>query len=103
MAYLVRLAARAARDLEAIYEFVGADSSQKAFSWFNELAAAVDSLERFAERGPILRGNKKYRSLLFGKGPSTYKIIYTVDKRNRAVNVLHIRHCARVPLRKIQE
>jgi hypothetical protein len=30
--------------------------------------------------------------------PNIYRIIYAVDKRNAAVNVLHIRHGARNPL-----
>jgi len=97
MPYLVRLTDRALRDLEAIYEFIEADASEKAFQWFNELTEAIYSLERFPERGPVTPENKKLRHLLFGKKPSTYRIIYAVDKRNHAVNVLHIRHATRAP------
>jgi plasmid stabilization system protein ParE len=38
MPYLVRLTGRAARDLEAIYEFIEADASEHAFAWFDELS-----------------------------------------------------------------
>jgi len=36
--------------------------------------------------------------LLFGRKPNTYRIMYAVDKRNRVVNVLHIRYGARAAL-----
>jgi len=85
-------------DLKAIYEFIEADASEHAFAWFNELAGAIYSLERFPERGSVGPENKKLRQLVFGKKPNTYRIIYRVDNRNHAVNVLHIRHCARAAL-----
>jgi toxin ParE1/3/4 len=95
MPYLVRLTDRALRDLESIYEFIQADSSESAFKWFNELTEAIYSLEQFPERGTVTPENRKLRHLLFGKKPNTYRIIYAVDKRNHTVNVLHIRHSAR--------
>ena len=98
MAYLVRLAERALRDMEAIYEFIEADAAENAFAWFRELSEAVYRLERFPERGTPVPENKKLRQLFFGKRPSTYRIIFAVDKRNRAVNILHIRHGARAAL-----
>jgi plasmid stabilization system protein ParE len=94
MPYLVRLTDRALRDLEAIYEFIEATTSERAFAWFSELVEAIYSLERLAERGAVVPGHKKLRQLFFGKKPDTYRIIYTVYKHNRAVNVLHIRHGA---------
>ena len=98
MPYLVRLADRALRDMAAIYEFIDAKASESAFAWFNDLAREIYSLERFPERGAVIRESKKLRHLLFGKKPSTYRIIYAVDKRNDVVNVLHIRHSARAAL-----
>src|SRR5579864_5912560 len=95
MPYLVRLTDRALRDLEAIYEFIEATTSERAFAWFNELVEAIYSLDRLAERGAAVPESKRLRQLLFGKRPDTYRIIYTVHKRSRAVNVLHIRHGAR--------
>ena len=98
MLYLVRLADRALRDMEAIYEFIDAEASESAFAWFNHLAREIYSLERFPERGAVIQESKKLRHLLFGKRPSTYRIIYAVDKRNDVVNILHIRHGARAAL-----
>jgi toxin ParE1/3/4 len=98
MRYLVRLTDRALRDMEFIYEFVQADASERAFAWFNDLAEAIYSLERYPERGAVTAESRKLRHLLFGKKPTTYRIIYAVDKRNAAVSIVHIRHGARAPL-----
>ena len=98
MRYLVRLTDRALRDMEAIYKFIEADSSGAAFAWFNGLAEAIHSLERLPERGSAIPEDKKLRHQLFGEKPNTYRIIYAVDKRNNAVNVLHIRNGARAAL-----
>jgi toxin ParE1/3/4 len=98
MPYLVRLADRALRDMEAIYEFIDAQASESAFAWFKKLAREIYSLERFPERGAVIPESKKLRHLLFGEKPSTYRIIYELDKRHHVVSVLHIRHGARAPL-----
>ena len=98
--YLVRLSDRAFRDLEELYAFIGADPPGQAFAWFNGLADAIHSLERFPERGAVALESKKLRQLLFGNQPHLYRIIYALDKRNHIVNVLHIRHGARAPLSK---
>lgn len=97
MQYLVSLTDRALRDTEFIYEFVQADSSEKAFAWFNDLTEAIYGLERYPERGVVTPESKKLRHLLFGKKPTTHRIIYGVDKRNAAISILHIRHGARAP------
>jgi plasmid stabilization system protein ParE len=88
MPYLVRLADRALRDMEAIYEFIYAGASESAFAWFNDLAREIYSLERFSERGAVIPESKKLRHLLFGKKGSTYRVIYALDKRNHIVSVL---------------
>ncbi|PYU42032.1 MAG: hypothetical protein DMG53_20530 [Acidobacteria bacterium] len=54
MPYLVRLADRALRDIEAIYEFIQADASERAAAWFNGFAEEIYSLERFPERGAVI-------------------------------------------------
>lgn len=95
MQYLVRLTNRALRDLEDVYQSIEADASARAFAWFNGLTEAVYSLEELPDRGSVIPENKKLRHLHFGNKPHVYRIIYAVDKRNRIVNVLHIRHSAR--------
>jgi toxin ParE1/3/4 len=86
--------------MDAIYEFIQADASERAAAWFKGLAEEIYSLERFPERGAVTQESKKLRHLLFGRKPSTYRIIYAVDRRNNVVNVLHIRHGARAALSK---
>ena len=95
MGYLVRLSARALRDLAGIYDYVEAYSSDAALPWFQELEKAIYSLERYPERGRCSRENKKRRILFFGRKPNIYKIIYEVDRPDDEVKVLHIRHGAR--------
>ena len=65
MRYLVRLSDRALRDMEAIYKFIEAESSETAFAWFNGLAEAIYGLERFPERGSAIPEDQKLRHLLF--------------------------------------
>jgi len=98
MKYVVKLTGRSLRDMESIYSYAEGDASQHAFAWFNRLARAIYSLERFPSRGPVIPENKNLRHLLFGKKPHIYIIIYAVDKRRHVVNVLHIRHGVRAAL-----
>ena len=81
--------------MELIYEFIGAESNNQAFAWFNNLAEAISRLEVYPERGKSVPGANKVRQLIFGEKPDVYKILYRIDRKNRAVNVLHIRHGAR--------
>ena len=95
MPYLVRLTERALRDLEAIYGFFEAETSERAHGWFNDLVEAIHSLERFPLRGAAAPESQKLRQLFFAGNPNKYRIIYVADKRRRVVNILHIRHGAR--------
>ncbi len=95
MEYLVRLTDRTLRDLQAIYERIQAESSDRAYAWFNGLADAIYSLSHYPDRGAHTPESKQLRHLIYGTKPDIYRIIYAVDKRNHAVDVLHIRHGAR--------
>ncbi len=98
MTYRVELTTRASRDLRRIFQRINAESSPRAFAWFNELEAAILSLDQHPERSPATPENRALRHLLFGKKPNVYRVIFAVDERARAVRVLHIRHGARRPL-----
>jgi plasmid stabilization system protein ParE len=95
MEYLVSLGQGAAQDLENIYQCVGAESGEAALAWFNGLVEAIHSLERFPEKGEIFPAGKVVRQLPFGKNPHICRIIYSMDYRNRAVNVVCIWRNAR--------
>ncbi len=95
MAYHVELTSRADRDLRDIYWRIHADDSPQAFAWFNGLEAAIYSLSKHPRRGAVTPESKDLRHLFYGAKPHVYRIIYSIDERNRKVSVLHIRHGAR--------
>jgi toxin ParE1/3/4 len=94
MAYLVRIAARAERDLSLLYEEINAADSPTA-----GLKQAILSLALQPNRCPVAPETKKLRHLLYGRKPHVYRIIYRVHERQKQVDVLHIRHGARRRLR----
>ena len=57
--------------MEAIYEFIEADSSESAAAWFNKLSEAVYSLEQYPNRGTVILENRKLRHLLFAGKPAS--------------------------------
>ena len=85
---------RALRDLEDIYNHIHAADSKAAFRWFNGLNSAILSLEKNPERGTVTLESKQHRHLLYGKKPHSYRIIYTFEIDNHAVNIIHLRHGA---------
>jgi len=95
MAYLVRMAARAKRDLALIYQRANAEESVAARKWYLELTDAVFSLEQHPNRCPTTAENPKFRHLLYGHKPHVYRIIYRVVEKAKRVEVVQIRHGAR--------
>jgi toxin ParE1/3/4 len=99
MAYLVELAARAARDLEILYAEKNVAESQAATRWYNGLEDAVLTLATHPLRCPVApeaqKLKRELRHLLYGKKPHVYRVIYQVDEKRQTVWVLHIRHGAR--------
>jgi len=98
MAYEIRLAPQAVRDLRGIYQFIRAEDSAVARLWFLGLEAAVFSLDSMPYRGPVTPERASLRHLLYGNRPDIYRIIYSVDEDTRVVSVAQIRHGARRPL-----
>ncbi len=95
MAYLVRIASRAERDLVSLYDRINAPDSAAARQWYQGLKQAILSLTEKPNRCPITPENKRFRHLLYGEKPHLYRVIYRIDKRRQQVDVLHIRHGAR--------
>lgn len=83
------------RDLAEIYDYIHADTSDRAHDWFNRLNDMILSLDEFPSRGTRTPELRELRELFFGRKPHIYRIIYDVDAENHEVNVLHIRHSAR--------
>jgi plasmid stabilization system protein ParE len=95
MAYLVRTMPRAERDLDAIFGYIGADTSSAALRWFERLIAATGSLGELPLRNPRTAEDAELRQLLFGNKPHIYRVIYFVDEPRRRVDILHVRHHSR--------
>ena len=100
MAYAVRIAARAERDLASLFWDIHAAESVAARRWYAGIKRAILSLAERPNRCPITPENKFLRHLLYGRKPHVYRIIYRVDERRKWVDVLHIRHGARRRFRK---
>lgn len=102
MAYAVRIAARAERDLISLYRDIRASESVAAGRWYAGMKQAILSLAVRPNRCPITPENKRLRHLLYGPKPHVYRVIYRVDERQQTIDVLHIRHGARRPFRRAE-
>ena len=98
MAYLVKFAARAGRDLAALFRKIHAADSVPAALWFNGLEKAIGTLENLPLRCPVAPERKQngqhLRHLLYGRKPDVYRVIFDVDEPRKIVIVLSIRHGA---------
>ncbi|MGA2215802.1 MAG: type II toxin-antitoxin system RelE/ParE family toxin [Bryobacteraceae bacterium] len=92
MAYRVNLSQRAERDLDLLYEAIGAGRTAATRNWYQGLKRAVYSLEENPLRCATTPEDKRFRHLLFGKRPNVYRVIYRVVLKT--VQILHIRHGA---------
>ena len=95
MAYRVKIAPRAQRDLADIYQRIGTRSSEVALIWYRGLQEAIRHLQDNPRRCPATPENKVLRHLLYGNKPHVYRVIYRVIERQKQVDVLHLRHGAR--------
>jgi toxin ParE1/3/4 len=95
MAYLVNLTSRAERDLVHLYRQINAEHSDAALKWYRGLKEAILSLEEQPNRCPATPEKKETRHLLYGHKPHFYRVIFRVRKKQKQVDVLHIRHGAR--------
>ena len=100
MGYRVSLTTRAQRDLAKLYDAIHAEDSEAALRWYRGLKNATLTLEKSPDRCPPTPESKKLRHLLYGRKPHVYRVIYQVFERDKRVEVLHIRHGARRPIRR---
>ena len=95
MAHLVRITARAGRDIERLYKEINAEKSDAALKWYRGFREAILSLEEQPHRCPVTPESDKFRHLLYGNKPHVYRAIYRISEKEMRVEVLHIRHGAR--------
>jgi toxin ParE1/3/4 len=101
VAYLVKISARAARDLALLYDEIDAGSSDAARRWYVGLKQAILDLEKHPYFWPVTHEAQRLRHILYGRKPhSVYRVIYRVLEKPKIVSVLHIRHGARSQFKK---
>lgn len=102
MGYDVRITQRAERDLAELFDEKQVANSPAALRWYRGLRKAVLSLEEMPDRCPVAPEGRKLRHLLYGGKPHVYRIIFQIEKAQSRVNILHIRHAARLPAKIIK-
>ena len=104
MDFRVELSDQAQRDIAAIYDWLcsqqAGDSGER---WFIALRAAIASLANLPSRCPLAPEHQdspvEVRQLLYGRRPHVYRILFAIE--GEAVQVLHIRHGHRRPVRAV--
>jgi toxin ParE1/3/4 len=95
VAYLVNVSSRAERDLASVYDRIHAEHSETALRWYAGLKKTVLSLEDKPLGCPVVRKRDKARQLLYGSKPHVYSVFYRVLRKQKRVDVVHIRHAGR--------
>jgi plasmid stabilization system protein ParE len=98
MAFRVETSAQAESEANSILEWLLSEhAGETGIRWFLALDDAIASLARFPERCPLAPETRRFpfevRQLLYGRKPSVYRILFTVD--GETVKILHIRHARR--------
>ena len=105
MTYQVIVQSRALRDVEGIFRWLANNVAPEfASQWYDELQAAIESLETFPSRCPLAPEastiNRDIRQLLLGKRKE-YRILFLVQ--GHTVSVVHVRHSRRARLTEDDE
>ena len=95
MAYRVKLARRARRDLSDLYATINARTSEAVRVWYRGLSEELRGLGRYPKRCEVIPEDPRYRHLLYGNKPHVYRVIYRTVDSEKSVEVLHLRHGAR--------
>jgi len=91
--YVVHVARRAVRDLQAIYDWIASDSISGAGAWLSRIQQEIKKLAYLPGRCRLAREaasvGDEVRQLIVGR----YRVLFVI--RGLEVHVLHIRHSAR--------
>lgn len=88
MDYKVFYTQRALSDLEEIIGWIAEDSPGNASKFGGALLEHIEVLSRFPRIGSLILARRSVRKLVH----TPLLVYYTIHERNRAVEVLHIRH-----------
>lgn len=105
MDFRVELSDQAKGDIAAIYEWLRSQQAGDAGErWFVDLEKAIRSLSQLPSRCQLAAENPdapvELRQLLYGRKPHVYRILFAIE--DDTVQVLHIRHGRRRPVRANQ-
>lgn len=110
MQYRIEISSVAEAEADSAFLWMSqVTSSEIASRWYEGLLKAIESLSEMPKRCPLARENdyftKEIRQLLYGRGRSAYRILFTVveAKDVSTVRILHIRHAAQQILGESQE
>ena len=78
---------RVQRDLSGIYDWIDADSSAAALTWYRGLKDAIRTLRNRPNRCPVTPEHGDLRHLLYGHKPRVYRVIYRVIENHKQVDV----------------
>lgn len=110
MKYRVEISSVAEAEADRIFlQLSQVTSSEIASERYSGLLQAIESLSQMPKRCPLARENpyfsQEIRQLLYGRGRSAYRIIFTVLEGQEvpAVRILHIRSAAQRTLGEPEE
>lgn len=100
MEYRIKITNAALVDAEKSYLYYKKDSEEMANIWFKGLVAAINSLEMFPNRCPIVPESRSFfieiRQLVYGKGAKQHRILFgvSIDEKTdeNVVTIYRIRH-----------
>jgi plasmid stabilization system protein ParE len=103
MDFRVELSDRAQQDIASIYEWLQSEEAGAAGeTWFIGLRTAIRSLTNLPTRCPLAPENREspveVRQRLYGRRPHVYRILFGIQ--GDVVQVFHVRHARRRPLRR---
>ena len=88
--FIVDITASAEADVSEIGDYIAQDNRDAATAFVPRLEEQINTLERFPERGPLVRENEllgtAYRHLVYGNYRTIFKII---ESRVIIMRVLH--------------
>lgn len=99
--YTVLLQARAERDLRTISRYIHAESGIAAAAWLDRFYIIIEGRQHLPERGLLVQRQPRVRRIAYGRRPHVYHVFYAVNEATATVHVLHIRHGARKPLKRL--
>lgn len=97
MDYHLLYTQRALNDLAEVIGYIAEDDAEAASRFGASLLDHVDLLARFPRLGSVIRKRSRVRKLLH----SPMLVYYRVDEEKRLIEILHLRHAARVPPRRL--